>query len=71
MGIFIICAANPATSAIDSLPRHKISDYIDEKKGSCEVDLAPFAVFLNGDDRNYVEPDISVICDKNKLTDKG
>ena len=49
----------------------KISDYIDEKKGSCEVDLAPFAVFLNGDDRNYVEPDISVICDKNKLTDKG
>ena len=49
----------------------KISDYIDEKKGSCEVDLAPFAVFLNEDNRNYVEPDISVICDKNKLTDKG
>ena len=23
------------------------------------------------DNRNYVEPDISVICDKNKLTDKG
>ena len=38
----------------------KISDYIDEKKGSCEVDLAPFAVFLNEDNRNYVEPDISV-----------
>ena len=49
----------------------KISDYIDEKKGSCEVDLAPFAVFLNEDNRNYVEPDISVIYDKNKLTDKG
>ena len=49
----------------------KISDYIDEKKGTCEVDLAPFAVFLNEDHRNYVEPDISVICDKNKLTDKG
>lgn len=49
----------------------KISDYIDEKKGTCEVDLAPFAVFLNEDYKNYVEPDISVICDKNKLTDKG
>ena len=49
----------------------KISDYIDGKKRSCEVDLAPFAVFLNEDNRNYVEPDISVICDKNKLTDKG
>lgn len=39
--------------------------------GNCEVLPAPFAVFLNKDDRNYVEPDISVICDKNKLTDKG
>ena len=32
---------------------------------------APFAVFLNKNDSNYVEPDISVICDKNKITDKG
>lgn len=32
---------------------------------------APFAVFLNKDDQNYVEPDISVICDKDKLDDKG
>ena len=32
---------------------------------------APFAVFLNEDDKNYVEPDISVICDKNKLNEKG
>lgn len=23
------------------------------------------------DDKNYVEPDISVICDKSKITDKG
>ncbi len=49
----------------------KITNYIDEKKGSCEVYPAPFAVFLNEDDKTYVEPDISVICDKNKLTDKG
>ena len=49
----------------------KISDYIDRKKGNCEVFLAPFAVFLNEDDKNYVEPDISVICDKNKLNEKG
>ncbi len=49
----------------------KISDYIDSKNGSCEVFPAPFAVFLNDDDRNYVEPDISVICDKSKINDKG
>lgn len=28
-------------------------------------------MFLNGDDKVYVEPDISVICDRDKLTDKG
>ena len=49
----------------------KIADYIDRKGSSCEVDIAPFAVFLNADDRNYVEPDISVICNPDKLTDKG
>ena len=48
-----------------------IRDYIRGKSGSCEVYPAPFAVFLNKDNKNYVEPDISVICDKNKLTDKG
>lgn len=48
-----------------------IHQYIKSHGGNCEVFPAPFAVFLNEDDRNYVEPDISVICDKNKLTDKG
>ncbi len=31
----------------------------------------PFAVFLNKDNKNYVEPDISVICDKKKMDDWG
>lgn len=48
-----------------------IANYIDSKGGSCKPYIAPFAVFLNEDDRNYVEPDISVICNHNKLTDKG
>lgn len=49
----------------------KISDYIDVNNGSCEVDIAPFAVFLNEDDRTYVEPDISVVCDPSKLDERG
>ena len=48
-----------------------IADHIDAHEGSCKVYPAPFAVFLTADDKTYVEPDISVICDKNKLTDKG
>ena len=49
----------------------EIGNYIQSHKGECEVFPAPFAVFLNKNDNNYVEPDISVICDKNKITDKG
>lgn len=48
-----------------------IREYIRSNNGSCRPYIAPFAVFLNADNRNYVEPDISVICDHNKLTDKG
>lgn len=33
-----------------------IADYIDQKGGSCEVDIAPFAVFLNENDKNDVDP---------------
>lgn len=48
-----------------------IYNYIKNNNGKCEVLAAPFAVFLNEDDINYVEPDISVICDSSKLDDKG
>ena len=48
-----------------------ITNYIDSKHGSCEVYPAPFAVFLNTDNKNYVEPDISIICDKDKLDEYG
>ena len=48
-----------------------INNYIKSKGGLYEVYPAPFAVFLNKDNKTYVEPDISVICDKSKLDDKG
>lgn len=48
-----------------------IRDYIKRKNGLCIAVPAPFAVFLSEDDKNYVEPDISVICDKNKMDERG
>lgn len=47
-----------------------IHQYIKSKGGSCDVYPAPFAVYF-GKDENYLEPDISVVCDKNKLTERG
>ena len=48
-----------------------IGNYIADHHGSCQVYPAPFAVNLDADDKDWVEPDVSVICDPNKLTDRG
>lgn len=48
-----------------------IRDYIRSNNGECKVYPAPFAVNLDANNHNWVEPDISVICDKNKLTERG
>ena len=49
----------------------EIGNFIRNKNGNCKIYPALFAVFLNEDDRTYVEPDISVICDESKLDDRG
>ena len=49
----------------------ELRDYIRNKGGECLVLPAPFAVFLNNDDYNYLEPDVSIICDREKIDDKG
>lgn len=49
----------------------KLYQYVKEKGGKCKVLPAPFAVFLNKDSKNYVEPDISVICDPEKISERG
>ena len=56
---------------ISSYLHNEIYNYIKDNHGKCEVLAAPFAVFLNNDDINYVELDISVICEQSKLDDKG
>ena len=48
-----------------------IDRYIEEHKGKYQVYAAPFAVYLDERSNTYVEPDISVICDPDKLSDRG
>ena len=48
-----------------------IGTYIEEHRGNCQIYAAPFAVNLDCEDKNWVEPDLSVICDPDKLTDRG
>ena len=48
-----------------------IGNYIAGRNGGCKVYPAPFAVFLSADPSKYLEPDLSVICDKSKLDARG
>lgn len=48
-----------------------IDSYITDNNGDCHVYHSPFAVQLEGEKDTVVEPDISVICDMDKLNDKG
>ena len=48
-----------------------LRNYIKKKGDNCKVYPAPFAVFIKDDDSNYVEPDISIVCDSNKISHRG
>lgn len=48
-----------------------IREHIRSHKETCEVYPAPFAVNLFADESTFVEPDVSVVCDRDKLSDRG
>ena len=63
---------------VTSVIYYHFFDFIEKNKGKCRVYFAPFDVRLplqgsKDDDKvyNVVQPDICVICDPNKLDDKG
>ncbi len=47
-----------------------INNHILRKKGSCNIFSAPFDVKLSDHPLIIVQPDIMVVCDKNKLDEK-
>ena len=47
-----------------------IYNYIKNKKGACQIFSAPFDVKLSDKPLTIVQPDIMVICDKDKLDGK-
>ena len=69
--IYYMDPPNTKHQRISGMLHTKINNYIGSRRGRCEVFAAPFAVFLNQDDKNYVEPDISVVCVPDKLDERG
>lgn len=48
-----------------------IGNFMASSNGSCKIYPAPFAVNLTVNDKTWVEPDISIICDTSKLSNRG
>lgn len=49
----------------------QIEGHIQKNHGKCQVYPAPFDVRIFGDDSSVVQPDLSVICKPEMLTEKG
>lgn len=49
----------------------RIYQFLNSKNAPCRVYPAPFSVKADRNKDNYLEPDLSVVCDRNKLTDSG
>lgn len=56
--------------AVSARISHLIQDYIGRKKGECMVFYAPVDVQLDCDNRTMVQPDVIVVCDREKLLER-
>lgn len=73
--IYDMAPPSTAHQRISNYISTEINLYIRSHKGPCEIFQAPSAVFLHNEEEsdisNYLEPDISVICDYDKIDEKG
>lgn len=69
--LYAMAPPNRIHQKLSILTAAAILNHIQSNQRTCEVYTAPFAVNLSANDKIWVEPDISVICDRNKLSDRG
>jgi len=69
--LYLLAAPNRMHQFLISELSFALKSHIRIKKGGCHVYPAPFAVKLFDDEKTEVQPDISVICNKAIMTDKG
>lgn len=72
-GELFVSMAPPSATHQDILTglSFQIELYIQRKKGKCRMYPGPFGVRIKKDIHNLVEPDITLICDEEKLDEKG
>lgn len=50
---------------------HKLREYIERKKGNCIAFDCPVDTQLDCDNKTMVQPDVFVVCDRDKITRRG
>lgn len=71
-GQIVYLASTSSIHQIISSELHfAINSYIKSKAGHCRALTAPFGVQLHKGEDTVLEPDISVICDTDKITPRG
>lgn len=48
-----------------------LKDYVRKNKGTCKVGLSPIDVQLDCDNKTMVQPDVMVLCKRDKITKKN
>ncbi|MCD8074783.1 MAG: Uma2 family endonuclease [Lachnospiraceae bacterium] len=70
-GVFYDMAAPYTTHQIASFEICvQLSNYIKSRKGSCRVMAAPTDVQLDCDNRTMLQPDVLVVCDRDKIRER-
>lgn len=71
-GVFYDMAApSPVHQRIGGEMHRQISNFIFENKGTCIPFMSPVDVRLDCDDKTMIQPDVVILCDKDKLTKWG
>lgn len=71
-GVFYDMASpSPVHQRIGGELYRQIANFIFEKKGSCIPLMLPVDVRLDCDDKTMVQPDVIILCDKNKIMKWG
>lgn len=69
--LFYMAAPTSTHQALLAFLFAAIWNHIQSRQGRCKVYPAPLAVYLNKDNRTYLEPDIILVCDPDKIVEKG
>lgn len=65
--IYDLAAPGNLHQAISQQIAHQLERYVSDNQGSCMIYTAPFDVQLDEDDRTMVQPDVVIVCRRDRL----